>query len=96
MLALIVLGQAAEEYGFEVEKAEPVEFDRVWVPGGTSLRWVANSVDSPVSDLRDLNPHLIRGVTPPNALFPVRIPPGTSPMLVASGGSRWRTVSVDD
>ncbi len=96
MLALIVLGQAAEDYGFEIEKADPVEFDRVWVPGGTSLRWVANSVESPVSELWDLNPHLIRGVTPPNALFPVRIPPGTSPLLVASGGSRWRTVSVDD
>ena len=96
MLALIVLGQGAEEYGFEVEAASPVEFDRVWVPGGTSLRWVANSVDSSAREIRDLNPHLIRGVTPPNSLFPVRIPPGTSAMLVASGGSRWRTVLVDD
>ncbi|MBT8396429.1 MAG: lytic transglycosylase domain-containing protein [Gemmatimonadetes bacterium] len=96
MLALIVLGQAAEDYGFRVERADPVEFDRVWVPGGTSLRWVAKSLGRPVSKLRELNPHLIRGVTPPNALFPVRIPPGTSPQLVASGGGRWRTVSVDD
>jgi membrane-bound lytic murein transglycosylase D len=96
MLALIVLGQAAEDYGFQVERADPVESDRVWVPGGTSLRWIASSVESPASHIRELNPHLIRGVTPPNGLFPVRIPPGTSPMLVASGGSRWRTVSVDD
>jgi membrane-bound lytic murein transglycosylase D len=96
MLALIVLGQWAENYGFEVEKASPVEYDRVWVPGGTSLRWVARSVESSQSDIRDLNPHLIRGVTPPQGLFPVRIPPGTSAKLVASGGSRWRTFLVDD
>ncbi|MGD2122762.1 MAG: lytic transglycosylase domain-containing protein [Gemmatimonadota bacterium] len=96
MLALIVLGQAAEDYGFEVEKASPVEFDRVWVPGGTSLRWVASSVEAPVADIRGLNPHLIRGTTPPEGLFPVRVPPGTSAKLVASGGGRWRTFLVDD
>jgi len=96
MLALIVLGQAAEEYGFEVKGADPVEFDRGWVPGSTSLRWVASSIEVSASDIRELNPHLIRGVTPPGGLFPVRIPPGKTAMLVASSGSRWRTVAVDD
>jgi membrane-bound lytic murein transglycosylase D len=96
MLALIVLGQAAESYGFEVERADPVEFDRVWVPGATSLRWVASSLEVPPSKIRELNPHLIRGTTPPGGLFPIRIPPGKTAMLVASGGSRWRTVAVDD
>lgn len=96
MLALVVLGQAAEAYGFEVRRAAPVEFDRVWVPGSTSLRWVASSVEVSPAKIRELNPHLIRGVTPPGGLFPVRIPPGKTAMLVASGGSRWRTVVVDD
>jgi len=96
MLALIVLGQAAEDYGFDVEPASPVEYERVWAPGGTTLRWVAGAVDTPLSKIRELNPHLIRGVTPPDVLFPVRVPPGTSPMVVASSGGRWRTVSVDD
>ena len=96
ILAAIVLGQAAEDYGFDVEPASPVEYDRVWVPGGTTLRWVAGALKAPVSEIRELNPHLIRGVTPPDVLFPVRVPPGTSPMLVASRGGRWRTVSVDD
>ncbi len=96
MLAAIVLAQTAEDYGFHVERASPVEYDRVWVPGGTTLRWMAGSLETPLSEIRDLNPHLIRGVTPPNGLFPVRVPPGTSPMLVASRGGRWRTLSVDD
>jgi len=96
MLALAVLGSAAEEYGFEVERSEPVEYDRVWVPAGTTLRWVARSVEASADEIRDLNPHLIRGVTPPDGLFPVRVPPGTSTMLVASQRPRWRTVAVDD
>lgn len=96
MLALIVLAESAEEYGFKVERAAPVEFDRVWVPGATSLRWVASSIEVSASEIRDLNPHLIRGVTPPGGLFPVRIPHGKTAMLVASSGNRWRTVAVDD
>jgi membrane-bound lytic murein transglycosylase D len=96
MLALILLSEAAEEYGFDVKPSSPVRFDRVWVPGGTTLRWVANAVKTPISKIRELNPHLIRGVTPPDGLYPVRVPPGTSPLLVASRGGRWRTVSVDD
>lgn len=96
MLALAVLGGSAEEYGFDVEAMRPVEFDRVWVPSGTTLRWVARSVGSSVEEMRDLNPHLIRGVTPPDGLFPVRVPPGTSTKLVAAQRPRWRTVAVDD
>ncbi len=96
MLAAIVLGQAAEDYGFDVEPASPVEYDRVWVPGGTTLQWVAGVVKAPVKEIRELNAHLVRGVTPPGGLFPVRVPTGTAPMLVASRGGRWRTVSVDD
>jgi membrane-bound lytic murein transglycosylase D len=96
MVALSVLGANADEYGFDVEPMGAVEFDRVWVPAGTTLRWVARSLDTTVKKIRDLNPHLIRGVTPPNGLFPVRVPPGTSTTLVASQRPRWRTVAVDD
>ncbi|MFH1762673.1 MAG: lytic transglycosylase domain-containing protein [Gemmatimonadota bacterium] len=96
MLALIVLSHAAKDYGFDVKRSNPVEYDRVWAPGGTTLRWVASVVKAPLSKLRELNPHLIRGVTPPDGLYPVRVPPGTAPMVVASRGGRWRTFSVDD
>jgi len=96
MLAAIVLSQAAEAYGFDVERAKPVEYDRVWVPSGVTLRWIGGALEVPVSKIRELNPHLVRGVTPPNGLFPVRVPPGLAPKLVASKGGRWRTFAVDD
>jgi len=96
MLAAILLAQAAEEYGFDVQRSDPVRFDRVWVPGGTPLAAVAKAVDVPVGRLADLNPQLLRGVTPPGEPFALRVPPGRSPMVVASLGGRWRRVSVDD
>jgi membrane-bound lytic murein transglycosylase D len=97
ILAAILLSRAAETYGFHlVERASPVHFDRVWVPGGTSLARVARAMEVPPSAMRDLNPHLIRGVTPPGGMFPLRVPPGQSPQLVASMGGRWRSLAVDD
>jgi membrane-bound lytic murein transglycosylase D len=96
MLAAILLGQAAEEYGFEVEPAQPIRFDRVWVPGGTTLKTVAQAVDVPLALIRELNLHLLRGVTPPGEPFGIRVPVGSSPMVVASLGGRWRRYNVDD
>lgn len=96
MLAAVLLAEAAEEYGFDVQRSKPVRFDRVWVPGGTTLRAIAEAVDVPLGEVRDLNPHLLRGVTPPGEPFGIRVPLGASSRVVASLGGRWRRVNVDD
>jgi len=89
LLAATLLAKRAEEYGFEVEKIETYEFDRVWVPGETSLERISRAVDASPSLLRGLNPHLVRGVTPPGTSYGVRVPPGSVPQVVASLGGRW-------
>jgi membrane-bound lytic murein transglycosylase D len=96
LLALAVLSEAAEGYGFEIEPAEPVRFEQVWVPGATSLRTLARAIDTPVAELADLNPHLLRGVTPPGEPYPLRVPPGQSSTVVSALGKRWRGIGVDD
>ncbi len=96
MLAAVLLAQAAHQYGFDVKPANPIRFDRVWVPGGTSLRTVAKAVGAPLARIRELNPQLLRGVTPPGETFGIRVPVGSSPKLVASLGGHWRRVNVDD
>ena len=96
ILAAILLARDAERYGFHVVRADPYRFDRVWVPGGTSLRTVARALDLPVSLVRDLNPHLILGMTPLSTSYGVRVPPGRSADVVAYLGSGRRTRSVDD
>jgi len=96
MLALVLLAQTADDYGFHVEPAQPVQFERVWVPGGTSLKTVAKAVGQPLDKIQDLNPDLLRGVTPPGEPFGIRVPVGSSSQVVASLGGKWRRVNVDD
>lgn len=94
ILAAILLAQAAEIQGFRVERSAPVRFERVWVPGGTSLATIAMAVGVPTEQIRELNPHLILGITPPGEPFGARVPPGRSLAVVASLGNRWRTIAL--
>jgi membrane-bound lytic murein transglycosylase D len=98
LLAATLLARGEQRAQFEVAPARPYEFDRVWVPGGTSLAVVARSVGAKVALLRDLNPHLVRGVTPPGASYALRVPVGTTHRVVAAlGGGPWgRNARADD
>ncbi|TVP77355.1 MAG: hypothetical protein EA352_03825 [Gemmatimonadales bacterium] len=85
ILAAALLAEQAEHFGFgDLERSLPYLFDRVLVPGGTALAEVAKAIDVSPSLLRDMNPHLIRGQTPPDRSFPVRVPVGESHRVVAS------------
>lgn len=84
MVAATYLAQYADAFGFESNEVAPYRFDRVFVPGGTALSSVARSLDVETGVLRRLNPHLIRGVTPPGESYPVRVPVGDSDKVVAS------------
>ena len=96
ILAATILARDAEAYGFRVEAAEPYHFERVWVPGATRLSLVAEALGLPAARIRELNPHLIRGMTPPGGSFPLRVPRGRSPEVVAAlGGGRWESRLTD-
>jgi membrane-bound lytic murein transglycosylase D len=101
ILAAALLAGQAEHFGFEVERDLPYLFDRVLLPGGTSLVSVADALELPHSLIRQMNPHLIRGVTPPGRSYLVRVPQGESVRVVAalsgfgSDGGVW-TVSVEE
>lgn len=82
LVAASLLAQDADAAGFENDTA-PYRYDRVFVPGGTSLRTVARILGVDTRVVRNLNPHLIQGVTPPNETYPVRVPVGTAGKVVA-------------
>lgn len=86
LVAATLLAENADAQGFEVEFHQPYRYERVFVPGGTTLARVARAVGADTRLIRDLNPHLIRGVTPPDGTYPVRVPVGESPRLLASLG----------
>ncbi len=84
ILAAAILASQAEHFGLDVEPDLPYLSERVLVPGGTSLARVAEAAEVPPSLMRDLNPHLVRGVTPPNGSYLLRVPQGTSGEVVAA------------
>ncbi len=87
MLAATILAEQRDHHGFDgVEGERPYEFHRVWVPGGTSLREVAEGLDAEYRVVKALNPHLVLGQTPPGEPYAVRVPVGQAFHLVASLG----------
>lgn len=90
LLAATTLARSSESWGFKFEQVSPYTFDVVWVPGGTSLATVAAGLAIDPQDVRALNPHLIRGVTPPGSVFPLRVPVGQATAVVAVLGMARR------
>lgn len=77
MLAAGHIAKQPEKYGFhDVRQQNPLAFDEVIVPGGTRLSTVASAAGVDVDELRDLNPHLVRDMTPPDRRMEVRVPVG--------------------
>ncbi len=78
MLAAALIGKEPHKYGLgDVERYLPLRTDTVRVPNGTDLEVVAEAVGVTEKELRSLNPHLVRGVTPPGKKgWAVRIPDG--------------------
>ena len=81
MVAVTVLANEADAVGFAAS-AEPYRYDHVLVPGLTSLDEIARGLDVAPSVLADLNPHLIRRVTPPDEGYAVRVPVGSGVQVV--------------
>jgi membrane-bound lytic murein transglycosylase D len=67
ILALTIIGKNPEKYGFTVVPTPPeIETERVSVDKATDLRVIAEAIDLPVEELRDLNTHVLRWTTPPD------------------------------
>lgn len=83
VLAAARVGRAPDAWGLRAGAAPPLRFQEVWVPGGTPLAAVAARVGVEPGEVRALNPHLVRGTTPPGRRWPVRVP--TVVRLAGSG-----------
>jgi soluble lytic murein transglycosylase-like protein len=73
-LAAAEIARRPQAFGIHPRRLPPLTFSERWVPGGVALEAVARDVGAPVEALRQLNPHLIRGMTPPGRRWPVRVP----------------------
>ncbi len=75
--AALIAKQPAHYSFFDIEEAEPLAYDVVQVPDATSLDVIAEAAGASASEVAELNPQILRGVTPPGERYAVRVPPGT-------------------
>lgn len=77
LVGAILVAQDPRRHGYELEAADsPFEFDEVMVPDATTLDVLARAAEVEESEIRRLNPELLRGLTPPGQTIAVRVPYG--------------------
>lgn len=74
VLAAARVGRSPLAWGLRTPAVPPLRFRELWVRGGTPLDTVAARTAAPPEAVRALNPHLVRGMTPPGRRWPVRVP----------------------
>src|SRR5437868_3744171 len=84
ILAVIMIAKNPEKYGFHGIRPEaPMSFETIPVQSATSLRLVADAIDSSVEYLQSLNPELRRDTTPRGEAYNLRVPAGKGKQLVS-------------
>lgn len=83
ILAMVIMSKNAEEYGIQNVAFEPaVQYDSLELQTPTHIGLVAAALDRSVSELKELNPSLVRSVTP--AGYTLRVPKGSLSQLEAA------------
>jgi len=84
MIAAALIAKDPERYGFtDVEYEKPLRYEKVRVPGLTGLSLVAKACETSVEEIKNLNPELQRGVTPPNEdAYEIKIPLGKKDLFL--------------
>ncbi len=84
LIAAALVGKDPARYGLHIsDSVPPFAYDSVMLPPFTSLGTVARAAGITIDEARDLNPHFLRGVTPPGKPSQIRIPVGTESTFVA-------------
>jgi membrane-bound lytic murein transglycosylase D len=78
MIAAALIAKDPRRYGVPVESRRVLEYDTVRVGPATPLAAIAKAVGASVDDIRELNPHVLRGVTAPKDSLTVRVPVGAA------------------
>ncbi len=75
IMAAALIGRNPAAFGFDGLTPEPpFVFDEVEVPGNTKLSILAEAAGCSVDTLKELNPELLKDVTPPGSQYTLRIP----------------------
>jgi membrane-bound lytic murein transglycosylase D len=76
LIAAALVGKEPARYGVKVDSLAPWAVDSVRVPGATPIAAVAAAASADIAAIMDLNPRVLRGMTPPGESLWVRVPAG--------------------
>jgi membrane-bound lytic murein transglycosylase D len=86
ILAMTIIAKNLKEYGIEDPGSEPAfEYDSIDLVTPTHLALIAAAVDRPLSEIKDLNPAILRSVAP--AGYTVHIPKGSAGLVDEAFGA---------
>jgi len=83
LIAAALVAKMPARYGLRIDSLPLYEYDSVRVAPGTSLAAVAQVSGLEGNTLRDLNPALLRGISPPDAEVWLRVPVGSAEAIRA-------------
>ena len=78
LIAAALIAKEPARYGITLRTLPPLAYDSVRVPPSTPLAAVAKAARASTRDITELNPHLLRGMTPPRDSYEVRVPTGSA------------------
>src|SRR3954466_224485 len=79
IVAVTIMAKNPGQYGLDdINFETPTPYETVKIDYPVDLRLVAQCIDVPLSDLQDLNPSLLRLITPKDQPFELRLPVGSS------------------
>jgi membrane-bound lytic murein transglycosylase D len=82
ILAMTIMEKNAAEYGLEgIQMDAPLEYDTVEITAKTNMALVSDITDTPLPELAELNPAVLKSMIP--ADYPLHVPKGTGTQLVA-------------
>jgi len=84
ILAATMLAKDAASHGLVYQPESPLEYETIDVDGAVDLQVLARCAGSDLEALKQLNPALRRGQTPPGATTSLRVPPGTGETTLAA------------
>ncbi len=77
LMAALIIAKDPQKYGFAgIYYSEPLRYETVSVPPQKNLNDIARIIGASSSTLKELNPNLKHGVTPPGGLYEIKVPPG--------------------
>ena len=84
LIAAAMVAKDPLRYGIAVDTLPLFAYDSVVVGGGVPLAAVAKASGVSLDAIRDLNPHYLRGVTPPGEQSDLRLPVGSAAGFAAA------------